>query len=97
MTTYRPHCATVASELGDEVVTLHLKTKRYYTLNATAACVWRVLEREATEDEMTAALAREFDVSEADARAHVATLVRTLLDSELIEPCHSSSAIASKR
>ena len=87
MTAYRPHCATVSSELADEVVTLHLKTKRYYTLNSTAACVWRVLDGGATEDAMAAALAREFDVSEEDARAYVATLLRTLLDSELIEPC----------
>ncbi len=91
MTAYRPHCATVSSELADEVVTLHLKTKRYYTLNSTAACVWRVLDGGATEDAMAAALAREFDVSEEDARAYVATLLRTLLDSELIEPCGSGT------
>ena len=91
MTAYRPHCATVSSELADEVVTLHLKTKRYYTLNSTAACVWRVLDGGATEEAMAAALAREFDVSEEDARAYVATLVRTLLDSELIEPCGSGT------
>jgi predicted DNA-binding transcriptional regulator len=89
MTVYRPHCATVSSELADEVVTLHLKTKRYYTLNSTAACVWRVLDGGATEDAMAAALTREFDISEEDARAHVAALVRTLLESELIEPCGS--------
>ena len=92
MTAYRAHCATVASELGDEEVTLHLKTKRYYTLNATAACVWRVLEDGATEDAMAAALTREFDVSDTEARDHVATLVRTLLESELIERRGSASA-----
>lgn len=87
MSRYRQHHAVVATELGDEVVALQLETKRYYTLNATAACAWRALAAGAAEDTLARAIAQDFDIAATDAHPHVDTLVKQLLDWKLVEAC----------
>ena len=84
---YRQHPSTVSTELGDEVVALQLDTKRYYTLNASAACAWRALGKPADERGLAAALASDFDVGAAEAVPHVERLLRQLLQWRLIEIC----------
>ena len=87
MTRYRRHAATVSTELGDEVVALQLDTKRYYTLNVTAACVWRALVAEADEAELADLLTREFMIDAHEARPHVESLLGQLLEWRLVERC----------
>jgi hypothetical protein len=87
VTAYRRHPATVSTELGDEVVALQLDTKRYYTLNATAACAWRALAERADERALAAALSNEFDIGQEEAMPHVQRLVRQLLEWRLVEEC----------
>jgi hypothetical protein len=87
LTTYRRHPATVSTELGDEVVALQLDTKRYYTLNQTAACAWRRLAAQANAQEVASALEGEFTISRDAAAPHVTRLLHKLLACRLIEVC----------
>ena len=91
MTLYRRHPSAISTELGDEVVALHLDTKRYFTLNPTAACAWRSLEVAADEEAIARALSREFAIEHDEALPHAATLVRQLLELELVEECDSDT------
>lgn len=91
MNRYRPHPSAVATELGEEVVALQLDTKRYYTLNPTAACAWRALTRGASSCEVRDALTAEFAIEPSDAMPYVDTLLEQLLALELIVPCNAGS------
>ena len=53
--------------LGDQVMDLN----GLITLNDTAACVWELLAEDCTVDELAAAVAAQFEVDEATARADV--------------------------
>jgi hypothetical protein len=84
---YRRHPAVVATELSGEVVALHLDTKRYYTLNATASHIWQALEDTVDESALVGSVLAEFAVEEEEARAHVATLLAQMLEMRLVERC----------
>ncbi|MGH7720401.1 MAG: PqqD family protein [Gemmatimonadaceae bacterium] len=97
MTLYRQHPAAISTELGDEAVTLQLDTKRYFTLNASAACAWRSLAEGANEDAIARALASEFDIAHDEARGYAATLVQQFLELRLVEECESDTGSRSQR
>lgn len=52
----------LAAHLDGEAVLLHMDTKNYYRLNATAAHVFRGLERGLGRDALLDGLCAEFDV-----------------------------------
>ncbi|WPD24690.1 MAG: PqqD family protein [Candidatus Electrothrix scaldis] len=54
------------------------------TLNETAACVWELLAEERTLDDLTAAVAEEFDVDSQRARADVQTFIDEITRMELL-------------
>jgi Coenzyme PQQ synthesis protein D (PqqD) len=56
------------------------------TLNATAACVWELLAEERSLDELTAALAKRFNVSAEIARNDARTFVDEITRLGLLEP-----------
>jgi hypothetical protein len=80
----RPHPDVVWRRLDDEVVLVHLKTNRIYSLNRTAARFWELVsdgaDREATERQ----LLEEFEVAEDDLRAEMADLVDELAKEGLL-------------
>lgn len=86
MTRYQRHSSTLSAELGDEVIALQLDTQYYYSLNSSAACVWRALANGAGEEEATRALASHFGLDDDAARPHVTTLMAELLRLRLAEP-----------
>ena len=92
---YRRHRDAASTELGDEAVVLQLGTKRYYTLNATAARAWRDLEECVTRETLEQALVSDFAIEAGDVHPHVASLVEQLLQSKLIEPCTSDEPSSS--
>ena len=94
-TRYHQHPDAASTQLGDEVVALHLGTKRYYTLNVTAARIWRELEQCVTVGSLEEAVVDDFVIEIPDARPHVATVVRRLLDLQLIVPCTSGDTSSS--
>jgi hypothetical protein len=95
MIMYRRHPDAVSTELGGEVVALQLGTKRYYTLNATAARAWQELEQCVSAEALEHALARDFDIEVPEVQPHVDQLVRQLLQSKLIERCTSGDTSSS--
>ena len=48
------------------------------TLNDTGAFLWRLLEEDTTEEEMLAAMLKEYEVDESTARAGIARFVKKL-------------------
>ena len=55
------------------------------TLNDTGAFLWKLLETEQTEESLTAALLKEYDVTAERAAADVAAFVANLQDGALLE------------
>jgi hypothetical protein len=92
VTAYRQHPSAVSTALGEDVVALQLETQRYYTLNATAARAWQELADGADAERLADALARDFDVSLAEALVHAEALLRRLVDLELVETCEPVGA-----
>ncbi|MFI5236053.1 MAG: PqqD family protein [Gemmatimonadales bacterium] len=67
----------LTAHLEGEAVLLHLGTKAYFKLNATAAAVWKGVEAGEDEEALVARLTREFTVDAAEARTE---LRRTIVD-----------------
>ncbi|WP_420456081.1 PqqD family protein [Rubrivirga sp.] len=68
---------------GDAVL-LHLKSLRYYTLNATGEALWLRLEEPQTVADLTLALTERYAVSARDARDSVEALLRDLIRERLV-------------
>ena len=71
-----------------EMVLLHLGTKRYFTLNATGAKIWNLLQDGAAVEEIAGHLESTYDVSHELALESVTELVADLQTERLlmIEP-----------
>ena len=54
------------------------------TLNETGAFLWRLLENETTEQELTAAIVKQYDVDEETAKSAVVNFVEKLKDNEFL-------------
>lgn len=89
MTRYRIANDALSASLSDGAVLLNLYTKRYFSLNDTAARIWALLERHASEDEIVDTLVREYDVETPDSKQAVRRLLDDLLAEGLIEPTSS--------
>ena len=68
--------------LGSQVMNLN----GLITLNDTAACVWELLAEDRTTDELTAAVAAQFDVDASTARADVQNFLDEIAKMGLLEP-----------
>lgn len=62
-------------EVEGEVLLLNLHTSRYFTVNASAAVLWRTLDGGATRDELVNALIDEFDLPREQAATDVDAFV----------------------
>jgi len=83
---YRPSGEVLASHLDEETVLLHLGSKRYYRLNATAAAIWRSLEQQpSTQHALSDRLMAGFDVAPEEAESAVHTHLEELTARRLIE------------
>lgn len=74
----------LAAQLEGEAVLLHMETKDYFRLNATAAVIWQGLERGKDRDALVADLCREFEVDAATAGAELDRLMGELAGRRLI-------------
>jgi Coenzyme PQQ synthesis protein D (PqqD) len=74
----------LAAHLEDEAVLLHMDTKNYYRLNATAAHVFRGLERGLGRDALLDSLCAEFDVEREVAAAELDRLLADLAERGLV-------------
>jgi hypothetical protein len=73
-------CAMV----DDGAVLLHMRTKRYYSLNETGATIWRLLSEDVPAGEIAARLAELYDVERGAADEAVARLLDDLAAETLI-------------
>jgi hypothetical protein len=60
--TIRPNPDVVYQELEDEIVLVHLHTNRIFSLNATGARLWKLLDAGHDRDEIHAQMTREYTV-----------------------------------
>ena len=67
----RPHPDVVSREVGDDLVLVHLKTNRIYSLNRTGARLWQLLDSGCTRAAAERQLLDEFDVDEAQLRREI--------------------------
>jgi hypothetical protein len=74
----------LATDLDDEVVLLHPKTRGMYTLNETGRVIWQLLASETRIDDAVAVLTATFEVDDDTARAHAAKLFADLAAAGLI-------------
>ena len=74
----------LAAHLEGEAVLLHMDTKDYFRLNATAACVWKGLERGMDRDALVDELCAHFEVEPGSAAAELDRLLGELEERRLI-------------
>jgi hypothetical protein len=79
-----PSPDVVSRRLGDEVVLVHLKTNRIFSLSPTGARFWELLSDGGTRPEIEKRLLEEFDVSQDDVSAEIDSLVTTLSAEALV-------------
>lgn len=72
---------------GQNAVVLNLATKKYYTLNETAAAIWAGIERKLDVSGLVGLLLDDFEVSEERARASVIDTLTRLQAQQLVRPC----------
>lgn len=80
--TISPDAAFAA--VDDGAVVLHMRTKRYYSLNETGAFVWRRLEDGSDRADIVTQVVHEYDVGIAEAEIAVARLLEELVQESLI-------------
>jgi hypothetical protein len=74
----RPSPDVVYQELEGEIVLVHLRTNRIYSLNRTGARVWELLGEGRDRAELLAHLEREFDVARHELEREVDSLLERL-------------------
>ena len=81
----RPHDHVVFTDFeGGEGVLVDLNTKRYYTLNETAALIWRALEQGLGAEEIVRQLTDAYDVTPEHAARSLEQTISTLRARQLL-------------
>jgi len=75
----------VSSEVGPEMVILHLTKGVYYSLNGTGARIWALLVQSAAPAEIRDALAREYQVEADICAADLCAFFHELARGDLID------------
>ena len=73
-----PSPDVVSRRLGDEVVLVHLKTNRIFSLSPTGARLWELLSDGMSRPEIEQQLREEYDVSPEAVSAEIDSLVAML-------------------
>ena len=74
----------VTAKIDEELVMLSVDMGRYFHLNDSAACIWKILEVPVTPTDIYAELERTFQVSPEDCRSEARSFLLLLLKKELI-------------
>ncbi|MBE7035488.1 MAG: PqqD family protein [Ruminococcaceae bacterium] len=72
---------TVAVPMGENLVNLQLML----TLNETGKFLWSILEQDCTEDELVAAMTKEYDIDEETARGDIREFVALLKENQILD------------
>jgi hypothetical protein len=90
--THRVPEDVLAAHLEGEAVLLHMDTKNYYRLNATAAHVFRGLERGLGREALLDGLCAEFEVERETAARELDRLLGELAERGLLTPAADAAA-----
>ena len=84
--TYRMNENVTFTELDDsESVLLHLKTRRYFSLNETGTLVWQLIQQGKDVDEIAAALEQGYELESGEAAQYVTSFLDRLVQDGLLE------------
>src|SRR5262252_334953 len=83
MSIYKRSPDVIATDLGDELILLDPRRGEMFGLNESGRRVWLGLEQ--SLDDVASAIAAEFGIEPARARADVETLLAALTDAGLVE------------
>lgn len=83
---YQASPDVLAAPLVGETVLLHMASKRYFRLNATAQRSWELLEAGASRDQLLATLLAEYDAGVDEVAAALDELIARLRASDLVQP-----------
>lgn len=86
----RPDDDVVSRRLEDEVVLVHLRTNRIYTLNETGARLWELLKDGRGRAEIEEQLLQEFEVERDQLQEEVERIVSLLSREGLVSVGNSS-------
>ena len=71
--------------VDDGAVILHMRTKRYYSLNETGVAIWSMLEGGRSIDDIVASLVATYEIDREPAAAAVAEMLSELASVELVQ------------
>lgn len=74
----------VSTDLGEEVLVLHLPTGGYYSLRKVAARVWRLISSPVRVSEIGETVAREYGISRERSERDVRELLEELAARDLV-------------
>jgi len=80
-----PSAHQVSSELGDEVVILHVHNGIYHGLDAIGARIWNLINERRTLAQIRDAILNEYDVTRERCEADLQSLLQELIDKGLAE------------
>ena len=85
----------IAAEVGDGLVMLSVQEGKYFSLNPTAAAIWRRLEAPMRIDELCDHIVDEFDISREHANQAVPLFVAKLIEQKIaaVSPMQPSSGV----
>lgn len=75
----------LTAHLEGEAVLLDMASKNYFRLNATAALIWKALERRATTAEIVSDLCDTFEIDREEATAAIERLLTELTSAGLLK------------
>jgi hypothetical protein len=83
----------IAAEVGDGLVMLSVEEGKYFSLNPTAAAIWRRLESPVRIGELCDQIVEEFDISREHAIHAVPAFIAKLLEQKIaaVPPMRPSS------
>jgi hypothetical protein len=74
----------IAAEVGDGLVMLSVQEGKYFSLNPTAAAIWRRLESPMRVGELCDQIVDEFDISREHAIQAVPEFVAKLIEQKIV-------------
>lgn len=83
---FRASDDVIAARLGEELVLLHVGTKRYYRLNVTATETWDLVAAGHDASSVARTLAERFATDMTEASGAVEALVDRFVATGLVEP-----------
>jgi len=75
---------TVARQVGDETVILHLGSCTYYSLDSVGARIWQLIEEGRTLKEICDVVVDEYEVLREDVERDIRSLINDLLAHDLV-------------